>query len=99
MNCLFLGTLPTFFLSEFLTPPITLTLPFLRSPLTFFRLPFLHHFFLRLTLKLNPLSSQNHSCNRSGVSFSIFKYSAIFILNAVLFSGFLLDSRLYLAQM
>ena len=58
--------------------PITLTLPFLLSPLTFFRLPFLHLFFLRVTLKLNPLSSQNPTCNRSGVDFSIFKYSAYF---------------------
>ena len=48
------------FLSEFLTPPITLTLPFLRSPRICFLLPFLHQFFLLVTLKLNPLSSQNH---------------------------------------
>jgi len=71
--------------------------PFLRSHLTFFRLSFLHQFFLMVTLKLNPLSSQNYTCKRSG-GVSTFKYSAIFILNAVLFSGFLLDSRLYLAS-
>jgi hypothetical protein len=71
------------FLSEYLSPPIRLTLPFLLSPLTFFRLPFLHQFFLLVTLKLNLLSSQNHICKRSGVSFSIFKDSTIFVLNAV----------------
>lgn len=34
-----------------------------------------------ITLKLNPLSSQNHTCKRSGVVFVILKYSDNFSLN------------------
>jgi len=64
----------------------------------FFSLAFSPHVFLLMTLKLNPLSSQNHTCSLFGSSFAIFKYSANFWLNSFLFSGFCRSSKLYLAQ-
>jgi hypothetical protein len=82
------------FLSEYLSPPIKLTLAFILYLLTFFGC-FLHPLFLMVTLKLNPLSSQNPTCNLSGVSLSIFKYADIFLLKVVIFSGSLLRSQLF----
>ena len=85
-------------LSEDLTPPITLIRPLLLSPLFFFLVPLRHQFFLLITLRLNPLSSQNHTCNSFGNSLAICKYSSNFFLKIVLLPGSCLSSRLYLAQ-
>src|ERR687885_2115959 len=75
------------------------TLPLLLCPVIFFRLPFLPQVFLLITRKLNPLSSQNHTCKSSGLCFVIFKYSHSFCLNTSLSTGFCWDFKLYLAQM